>query len=292
MTAINPPIVREQARDRFFALLRARYWTEEERESMEVATDGLENASDVVEELATVPLILYRKIRDDLLEKREFASRAPRTPFEGVPTYVQLAVAGQPIPSQDERIIDLHDKMIEWTDRWYLRSEWCLERGFRTLERWCSVSGSVDRFSWASTNYALLFTPLSFRISEWDGIEPLSKYRANGKKELTSKFNDYCKRLAAEAHSLGAPVEHARHSGSPYRWTVLSQVLGKTTSEIAHKEGVAQSTVDEAVKALLRHLDIPARPKKIGRPVGARDKSPRRKPARRKPQSKNQRKTL
>ena len=74
MPALSPPIVRETARVRFFVLLRARHWSDADRESNKIDLDGLERASEVVEE---------------------------------------LALAGKPIRDDDKRIAQLHEMMIQ-----------------------------------------------------------------------------------------------------------------------------------------------------------------------------------
>jgi len=172
MPAISPPIVRERARVHFFALLRTRHWSESDLESNDVDPDGLESASEVVEELALGPLALYRQIRDDLLEVRKTASRDHLVGFEGVPTYVKLALAGKPIRDEDKRIAQLHELMIQCVDRWHIRTDWCLQNGFQTLEIWRDSPTLLNRFEWFAPVHAVFPSSVSFKISDWDGKEP------------------------------------------------------------------------------------------------------------------------
>lgn len=275
MSAINPPVVREQARTTFLQLLRAKYWSDEDRNRLQIEPVSVLPASDVVDELADVPLGLFRPVWDDLRSAYENAPRQPRGPFEGVPKWVTLALAGKPVPSEDRRVQLLHDSVIDWAKSWHLEAEWFVEIAFETLGYWCERPKALTQRSWSPVVRSLLLTPVNFQIDQWDGVEPLSVYVARERADLRKRFDDYVKKLTMEAKLGDVPVILNRHGGAAYCWAVRSQVLRHTRDQIARESDTSKGNVDEAVRTLLVHLDLPIRPKRRGRPPGSRDREPR-----------------
>lgn len=276
MSAKHPNLIREEARSQFFELLRTEHWTDAERKMTAIEPDGLESASQVIDDLAAATFDLYKEIHSDLLAERTrlAAQRDPRGPFDGVPTFVKLAISAQRIEYPDERVVRLHELMVEWVESWDLRADWCLELGFRTLKRWCEVPLAFERRNWAPIEYALIGGLLTFQIPDWNGTIPVSEFRREGKRELAAQIDVYCEKLKQDARSLSAPHELNRHEGAAYRWTVRSQVQGQSYSEIAEVEGADASNVRTAVEQLLNFLGLPSRAKPRGRPTGSRKPIP------------------
>ena len=270
MSAISAPAVRERARDIFFQTLRARHWTEEQRNAIEIAPESILDASKVVESLGDDPLRLYREIRTDLIREREARGRAPRDAFDGIPPPHRRGFPSLSLPADDPRIAQLDEAVTSWAARWQLGADWCVERAFRTLERWSAYPATLERFSWVNSEHSLLISPVSFKIDQWDGIEPLPGYGKRAKDEALQQVKAYLGKLTLEAKSLKVPTAHDRHGGTVYCWAVRSHVLREPVDRIAKSEGVVFRTVDRAVRELLTHLDLPLGRRGRGRPTGSK----------------------
>jgi hypothetical protein len=53
-----------------------------------------------------------------------------------------------------------------------------------------------------NSEHSLLISPISFKIDQWDGIEPLRSYGKGAKEEAVEQVKAYCEKLAKEAKSL------------------------------------------------------------------------------------------
>ena len=132
------------------------------------------------------------------------------------------------------------------------------DRAFHTLEDWSRSSEKLAERRWASMELAILDSPLSFQLDDWDGSESLRRYRSRGLDALKRAFSSYCDQLESEARDAGLPLK-ADGRTNPYRWAVRFQVLGDRPGQIAEDEGTHQQSVQRDVAALLKHLDIPRR---------------------------------
>jgi hypothetical protein len=157
---------------------------------------------------------------------------------------VKLALAKKPIPSSDRRLQLLHDSVMDWANRWHLEAEWSVELAFETLSYWCERPDALNRRSWRPVFRSLLSTPVSFKIDQWDGIEPLGQYTARGRAELRKQFDEYARKLPEEANLGDIPTILDRHGPAAYCWAVQSQVLSQSHDEIALGSNVSKGNVD------------------------------------------------
>ncbi|MEZ4330900.1 MAG: hypothetical protein R3F35_04070 [Myxococcota bacterium] len=250
--------------------MRARYWPRDENERQATTRQGVIQASDVVDELAEDLFPSYKQISDD-----DYAHLRDRTLDPVIPFFPKAALSGARIQTDDPRIETLHRDLIQWLDRWQIRSDWLLHRAFKTLDQWCRQPARMERRAWAVTEYAHLTGPLTFEVTDWNGSIPLSQYQSRGREELRRAFDAYCAKLKTDLATGGKPNGFDRHRDNAYGWAVRIQVLGQPAVQVALDEGFAQSTVEVAVKALLNHIQLKARPRPPGRRKGSKDRMPR-----------------
>jgi hypothetical protein len=102
----------------------------------------------------------------------------------------------------------------------------------------------LERFYRVNSEHSLLISPISFKIDQWDGIEPLRSYGKGAKEEAVEQVKAYCEKLAKEAKSLKIPTAYDRHGGTVYCWAVRSHVLREPVDRIAKAKDVVFQTVD------------------------------------------------
>lgn len=258
---------REQARKRFLELLRARYWPlDEERSDKESAAEILD-ASDAVEDLAQRALDEYRAVREETLDR---GLDPPQSPSFLLPE--RRAARGIETLVSSDRLARLDAQVDDWTQRWNLQAEWCVDVAFRSLDLWSRSPEALARFEWMHRDTGFGVGRVSFVVDEWSRMEPLAEYRKAAAIKLQDLFAGYCESLEGEASRDEIPTVATARTPEAFRWTVQAQVLGQPLNQIADDATRDASTVKRAVDDVLQHVGLQQRPRSRGRTPGSKNR--------------------
>lgn len=255
---------RESSRKQFLELLRARHWDDDDRRSFRDISDEILSASDVVEDLARCALPDYRAVRSDILGQLSVPPRSPSflSPSHRGARDIESLVGA-------DRLGRLDSEIDAWANRWNLRADWCVEVAYRSLDLWSQSAEALNRFEWKHRDIGFGAGHVEFSIPEWSRVDSLSEYRKSAKEKLQEQFSKYCDALKDEAAETAIPTGPTSRKPEEFRWTVLSQVMGRTFSEIAENALRDPSTIKRAVDSVLEHLGVERRQHVDGRPQGS-----------------------
>jgi hypothetical protein len=267
----HPNLVADAARHRFLDHARVRWWPEEKLDALGDHRVELDRSAAVLEALAGRPLELYRELRADAWERHSTGPQAS-TAFGGVPINAKCVLRRRELPGLDPTIRALCDEVGGWAEPWHLSAEWVFEIALHTLARWCESPRALERRHWAPTNYAFALPQQAYTFSPWFGDEDFSEYKQRTRDQVKRDLDRYFRAIEKEAAAAGLPVKTVKSQSHAYQWAVRAQILGDPISRIAVDYGVNQHAVAGSVERLIEFLGLPPRPRKRGRPAGARDR--------------------
>jgi hypothetical protein len=260
-TAVSQPLDRVDARWHFLEVIRADLWFPEEREAAGIAPELMMRLREVVDDLAGRPLELYREARErQYMEKMSWQELQDR--------------------SAEGDLGALREMIGSWSKRWWLDADWARTAALGALDVWCSSPERLQKRLWRAVSArAGISQVYRYQRNGWYGVGSFSAYKRAAVRNLVAQVE---KDLRDEESALSKngrlPPEPGARAEQTYLRAARIQVLGDAISSVADEEGVGQKSVTEAVSSLLRFLDLPERPRPLGRPTGSEDTMRARRP--------------
>lgn len=177
--------------------------------------------------------------------------------------------------------------LTEWSCRWNLNAEWCLQRAYDAL-RWWTRHGKVDSVLWTAAHWGGTVTISPQPLAPPNGLPeyvPLFTFREDYLKSIRASrarhgllkiAGAYCEKVERSYEGAGysrCRNDEKRKLDQHLEWTVRFQVRGESLDDIVATGDIEKSTVFRGVNDMLRLIDLEKRADaKRGRRVGSRNK--------------------
>lgn len=163
-------------------------------------------------------------------------------------------------------ILRLRDLVLEWSQEWHLRDDWCLQAAIDTLARWSDDGEDLKPqalFYPAASMIELPFSEdeLQFEFSH-RGWSPTQESWERAREWMEESFRralgEYKSRIEAlVAESALIPVSPSRkRAGDPVAWLARVVINKDSYSKIAREVGVSRQAVSKAVRKQASAIEL------------------------------------
>ena len=180
------------------------------------------------------------------------------------------------IGERDPSVLVLRHSLMQWSEKYNLKQQWCLEKAFKTIDFWYRHPPSANSLMW-NRDVIGYIPPVGieegkfmFTFPTWDSCsQSRSDYQRKVEKAFRQYRIDYCDRIEQLTQERDYVEQKRKRDKIHFLWLAWYQVKGKPQSWICNEFHAARPTVAEAIKGaaamcglILRQPTAAGRPRK------------------------------